>query len=387
MLTLLALVLAAPGPVYDLDDPPTTSVRALDDAKLGTQLDGHLKQKGLTAKNTATGATGTAGLSREVKLALLMALNMTPLSENDLMVEGAGGFTPVEVLWDATTLAYTVGAPRAKLYGAGPTAAELQKKYGVGDFVDDGAAWDSDMLFVVEQVLAKLTPAELALLAGMPFHRIPKPAVPAAKGTLLALYRQDTTLPRARIELYDAARAGDKLRFTGSVDAFVPQSAAMLMHEVGHAVSRAGSQRKFDEVKAARKQLDEAATAFNEGQQKYNADRAEYMKSKDPALGKSLQERGKSAKDEAAKVKALQATWTTLQASALASTQQSPTEAAFLAKLPQASAPTPYGRSLGAEAFAESYRIWKFDRAALERAAPGIAAWFESDAFAGTLAP
>ena len=43
------------------------------------------------------------------------------------------------------------------------------------------------------------------------------------------------------------------------------------------------------------------------------------------------------------------------------------------------------GRTLGAEAFAESYRLWKLDRAALDRAAPGISAWFDSAAFTDTL--
>lgn len=368
----LASLLLTAG-VYDLDDPPWTSVKVLDDAKLAYQVEASLKAKGLTAKGTPAEPT------REVKLALLMALNMTPQAENDLIVEGKGGFTSVEVNWDGAALTYTAGPAREKLYGPGPAREELSKKYGVGEFVDDGVAWDSDMLFVVDQALGKLKPDELAVLAGMPFHRIARGTPPAgAKGTLLALYRQDTTLPRARIELYDGARAGDRLRFTGTPDAPLPQSVAMLMHEIGHAVARAASQKKFDEVRAARKALEDAANAFNENTAKYNADRAEYLKTKDPALAKSLQERGKAAKGEADHVKEVQKKWETLVAEAQASTQQSATESAFLAMFPQAKAPTPYGRTSGAEAFAETYRLWKLDRAALERASPGAAAWLDA---------
>ena len=152
-------------------------------------------------------------------------------------------------------------------------------------------------------------------------------------------------------------------------------------------MSRAGSQGQFDEVKVARKALEDASNAFNEAQKKYDADRAEWAKTKDPELGKALDARAAVTKDEVANVKALQKKWSDLQAGAQRGVQQSPAEAAFLAKLPLASAPTPYGRTLPSEAFAEAYRIWKFDRAALERAAPGIASWFDSEAFTSTLKP
>ena len=380
MTALVLLLLAAPGaPFYEVDDPPRTSVKALDDARLDQVLADQLKSKNVTAKNLATGATDLAGLSREVKQALLMGISARPGAENDLIVEGKGTFTAVEVVYDGATLAYRAGPPRTSLYGPAPSREELQKKYGTGAFVDDGAAWDANMLFVVDTVLGKLSPTELAAIAGIPFHRMPKdPGNRPQRGRSLAMYRQDSQFP-TRIELYDAAADGDRLRFCGSVDAPVPQSAAMLMHEVAHAISRAASRTQFADVTAARAALELAANAFNESQQKYTADAAEYNKSKDPALRKSLDERAAATKDEAAKVKTLQKTWTDLQSAAKSTLAQgSAMEVAYLAKLPLASAPTLYGRTAGPEAFAEAFRMWKFDRIALERAAPGMPAWFDA---------
>lgn len=120
---------------------------------------------------------------------------------------------------------------------------------------------------------------------------MPKDASKRPNPCALAIYRQESDAP-ARLELYDLAVVADRIRFSGSVDAPVTQSAAMLMHEVGHAISRAASRAQF-------------------------------------AL---------------------------------------------------AAAATLYGRTAGPEAFAESFRMWKFDRVALERAAPGMAAWFDAQA-------
>lgn len=47
-------------------------------------------------------------------------------------------------------------------------------------------------------------------------------------------------------------------------------------------------------------------------------------------------------------------------------------------KLPFKKSPTAYGRTSASESFAECLAIHKLDRPALERAAAGIAAWFES---------
>ena len=161
----------------------------------------------------------------------------------------------------------------------------------------------------------------------------------------------------------------------------IRESAAMLMHEVGHAVSRAASRTQFADVATARAALEAASNAFNEGQKQYTADAADYAKSKDPELRKSLDARAAATQDDVAKVKALQKTWQDLQAAAKSTLAQgSAMEQAYLAKLPLAAAPTLYGRTAGPEAFAEAFRLWKFDRVALDRAAPGMAAWFDAQA-------
>lgn len=356
-----SLAAAPTGPFYEIDDPPSTSVKALDDKRLDSVLADQLKGKGVTAKNLTTGATDLTGLTREVKQALLMGISAKPGAENDLIIEGKGTFTAVEVVYEGATLAYRVGPVRTSLYGAAPTREELQKKYGTGAFVDDGAAWDPNMLFVVDTVLSKLTPAELAVIAGLPFHRMPRDASKRGNPRALAIYRQESDAP-ARLELYDLAVVADRIRFCGSVDAPVTQSAAMLMHEIGHAISRAASRAQFAQVATARAALDAAANAFNEAQRKQPSNDA-------------------AAKAEAARIKGLQQTWQDLSSAAKSTLAQgSDLEKAFLAKLPLAAAPTLYGRTSGAEAFAESFRMWKFDRVALDRAAPGMAAWFDAQA-------
>lgn len=370
--------------LYEIDDPPVTSVRKLDDARLASILPAELKKRNLTVKNGATGATDVDGLPREVKQALLMTVSMKPGSEQDLMVENAGKYTPVQVTWDDGVVTFTAGPQRDAIYGKGPDKAELQKKYGVGEFVDDGAAWDADLLYSVDVALSKLTRDELALIAGLSFHRMPKEPT-GRSGRMLAIFRQDSTLPKPRFEVYDASKEVDRVRFCGDPANPVPQSAAMVVHEVAHALSRATASGTLDAVKEARKALDDAAAAFNEGQKQYNADRETYAKTKDPELKKSLQERAAKTKEEMAKVQALQKTWQDLQNAAKQGMGGSATETAFLQKLPLNKAPTPYARTLGSEAFAESYRLWKLDKPALERAAPGISAWFESAAFTDTL--
>lgn len=393
-LSLLGLTLTAPalaaGPFYEGDDPPFDKAAALDETSLTNTLKAQLQSRGVTTvKNTDTGATGTDGLSRELKIALLLGVTSAPGAENDLMIELKGTFTPVEVIVDGASLSYRVGTPRTKLYGEGPSKEALQKKYGIGELKDDGVAWDSDTLFIVDQALSKLTPDELAAVAGVPFHRMEKdPANKAVRGRSVAMYRQDNINP-PRIELYSYAVDADRRKFVGSATAPTPQSVAMLLHETAHAIARRAVRGLAESVKTARAELETASAAFNEGQKKFNADRDTWNQTKDPELGKSLDARTAAAKDDVAKVKAIQKKWSDLQSLAQRElTSAAPLERGLLAKLPLPSSPTAYGRTAVGESFAECFRLWKLDRAALDRAAPAAGAYFDSPDFArGVTAP
>lgn len=386
-MTVLSLALASSalaGPkFYEGNDPPKTSVKALDPARLDRVLAGEFQAKKLVAKNAATGATGFDGLSLEVKQALLMAISMPMNGENDLIVEGKDGtFTAVEVLVEPPDVTFRFSAPRASLYGKAPSREELQKKYGTGPFIDSGATWGNDTLFVVDLALGKLSPEELKAIAGLPFHRMPaEPAGGVARGPgsrAIAIYRQDAA--GSRFEVYDAAPEKDRVRFNGSPDAPIPGSTSTLVHELGHAISRAGSRTEFSEYDTAMAELQAATIAFNEGQKKYNADRAEFQRSKDPELKKSLLAQAAAAKDEMTKVQALQKKVAEADAKRKKTLSGgSPLENAYIAKFPLADAPTLYGRTLVSEAFAEGFSLWKTDRAALERATPGAAAWFDAN--------
>ncbi len=294
-----------------------------------------------------------------------------------------GKLTPVEAHWDGDTITLKVGQPREKVYGK-PTATkeEIQKKYGIGAFVDEDVKWDDDMVYVVESALALLSKEELEGIAGLPFHRMKKDPGGKKGPGLAALYAPE----RGRIEVYDHAMEGDRRKFVGTVDKLLPRSVQTIVHECGHAISRRGSRDAKAKIIVAKKEHDELQTKVQEESKKYNADKAAFNKSKDPELGKSLEERAPAIKQLQADLAEKRKKFDELSAAIVAVEKQgSPLERALDAKHPFKKAPTAYGRTSPGEAYAESFALFKVDRAALERASPGVAAWFESAEYTGLL--
>lgn len=325
-------------------------------------------------------------MSRLEKIALLAASSSQPGNENDMIIELDGQFRPVEALWEGNVITFKVGTPRKKLYGEGPSAEQIQKKYGVGPFVETGGKWDSDTLWIVDTALASLSPEELKGVAGLPFHIMEKdPSNKAVRGRSLAMYRQDAKA--TQIELYRLAIEMDKRKFTGTIDNPTPSSVSMLVHELGHAIAKKTLRDAVANYAPEKAALDELTKRAQEAQKAYNAKRQEYAKSKDPALGKELQaetEAMKKLQEELNAKGKIIAALGGIQARGGAA--PSPVEKALIAKLPQNKAPTAYGRTLPGEAFAECFRLAKMDKAALDRAAPGISAFFASPEYAAAIA-
>ncbi|MCC6810780.1 MAG: hypothetical protein IT381_25350 [Deltaproteobacteria bacterium] len=377
-LLALSLVAPAPAPFYEGDDPPIAKALQLEDKQLTSILTNQLKTRNVTVKNVLSGATDIAGMTHLERAALLAAASSQPGNENDMMLEADGQFTPVETRWDGDVISFRIGAPKKSLYGEGPSAAELQTKYGVGPFVEAGSKWTKEMLWLVDAALATLAKDELAGVAGLPFHIMEKdPSNKAVRGRSVAMYRQEPT--GTQIELYALALESDKRKFVGSVDHPVPNSVSMLVHELAHAISRKthrDAQAAYAPQKAA---YDALAAKAVEMQKAASARLDEYRKTKDEALKKAVDEDNAALKKMQQELNTASKNMAALGAAQRqGGAQPSPVEKAFLAKLPLPKSPTAYGRTLPGESFAECFRLAKLDPAALERAAPGIPAFFAS---------
>lgn len=382
--TLVALVLSlvlsprvrANDAYYEGDDPNPAPL-GYTDAVLTSTIQQEMKRKRVSSiKNLATGATDVAAFARVEKIALLYVLPTKPGAELDVIVEDGGKFTAVETSWDGEVVTFKTGEARAQLYGKASSTEEIQKKFGTGPFVESGAKWDNDSLYVVETALATLSPEELAGVAELPFHRMVKdPSNKATKGTVAAMYVPE----RSQIELYDYAMVVDKRRFVGTVEKPTPLSVFTLVHECGHAVSRKGARESRHRTTVAKQEYDEVNAKLIAEKKTYDADKATYARTRDQALGKSISERTPVLKQLVAdlaekkkKFDAAAAEMTTVE------TKGSAIERALDAKLPFKKSVTNYARTSIAESFAECLALFKLDKKALERAAPGIPAWFES---------
>ncbi|MEZ0227504.1 MAG: hypothetical protein ACAI25_02690, partial [Planctomycetota bacterium] len=324
-------------------------------------------------KNVATGATDNAKLTRVEKIALLYALGGKPGAEADVLVELDGKLTPVELHWDGATISFKVGEAREKLYGKpSATKEEIQKKYGIGAFVDEDAKWDDDMLFVVETALASLSKEELEGVAGLPFHRMKASSSKSLRGAA-AMYVPE----KQRIELYDHAIEGDRRKFMGTVEKPVPRSTFALVHECGHAISRHGARDLRAKAVTTKKEFDDLQAKLIEERKLYNEEKA---------AKKPVDERAATIKQLQADVAEKKKAFDAVAAAMVAGEKQgSALERAFDAKLPFKKSATPYGRTAIGDSYAECFALFKLDRAALERAAPGTPAFFESPDYVGLL--
>ena len=366
------------GAYYDGDDPNPAPLKYTDET-LTASLALNMKNRNVTAVKNAAGAVDPGKLSRVEKIALMYLVTTKPGAELDVVVEDKGQFFAVETYWEGDTFTVKAGAPREKIYGQASAKEEISKKYGVGPFVDEDAKWDNDSLYVVETALSTLSKIELEGIAGLPFHRLKKdPSGKAVRGTAIAMYVPE----KNRIELYDGGIDADKRKFFGTADKPMPLSVATVIHECGHAIARAGNRVLKQQLIALKAEYDAMQEKLLADRKKYNEDKATYARTKDAALGTALNERGKVlqqlSKDAAEKAKTFQA----LSAKMVGEDKGSALEKALEAKLPVKSSPTVYGRTSPAESFAECLAIYKLDRAALERAAPGVPAWFESAEYA-----
>ena len=216
-----------------------------------------------------------------------------------------------------TPISVKVGLDGSVYASAGATMPKLRAWSGPRQVATAKAGGSG----VLGAALARLSKAERSVLDTIHWRRGGR--APGAKG---GHYQQRGC--NAQIHMYDRAFAADRLQFTG--DPGKPSQAALrsLLHEIGHAIHHRPSRKAWCNYEAF-KSRGEARPANQWGQQAQNLD----------ASG-------------------------------------GPVLAAYERALGDHKAPTTYGEESVAESFAESFSIWKTDRAALKRALPHIAQWF-----------
>lgn len=303
-----------------------------------------IERRGATKQvvwSAADASTDTlADVTKAERVALLSLMGRQARgAEFDLLIPQAGNtFIPVTAWWDtADIVSFQSGPEWTPPASAGVTAAKLQERFKVGAFIDGDVAWNESALAAVEQALATLSPEELALVSKLSFRRA------RTSGKHLALYmRGDTS---NHIEVYDTAFSLDGEQFVGEPSAPRAFLLTALVHELGHAIADARMRElgiKNLELKKAWEQL--------------------------KAEGKSTDADFQKADGAVRKLLAIDA----------ANAKGRPVEREFVTVFPMNRSPTPYGRTKPAEHFAESFTLWKNDRAALARISAEAAAWFDA---------
>jgi hypothetical protein len=295
--------------------------------------------------SAADAATDTlAGVSKAERVALLSLMGRQARgSEFDLLIpQSDGSFIPVTAWWDTPEVVGFASGPAWTPVDAAVTVEQLREKYKVGEFTEGDAKWDAKALAAIGQALGTLSPDELALVAGLKFRR-----ARTAGGKHAALYhRGDAT---NHIEVYDVAFSLDGEQFVGAPSA--PRSYLLLplLHELGHAIADA-RMRELGIANVALRAKWEALKAENKAPEATSAafETANNAVKKLLAIDAANAKPGRPAERELATV------------------------------FPQNRSPTNYGRTKPAEHFAESFTLWKNDRAALARISPEAAAWFDA---------
>jgi hypothetical protein len=241
----------------------------------------------------------------------------------------------------------------------------LSARWGIGSLTSDGATWSPRALEVADLALARLSPAERKVLAGVPFIRRPR----GERADLGALYVQNTCA--AQVLVFDSALHADADQFVGEPEAPLQSSARTFLHEFGHALHNHPGREAWCKIDRAQRALAQRVTELNRRGQRFNA-RPESAR------------RGPDAQREAsslgAEVEAVERTGKTLKADArraLALVERGPVLEAYARALGGGSAPTRYGTVSLAESFAESFSLFRTDPAALRRLVPTVSAFFE----------
>ncbi|MEE2644299.1 MAG: hypothetical protein VYD19_05150 [Myxococcota bacterium] len=225
--------------------------------------------------------------------------------------------------------------------------AELRARYGTLDFKREGdARWGQPARYALDQTLAQLSEAERRLLRGIPFVRSPG----NGKGRRAGEYVQQAC--DAKIYIYNRAFKIRRSTFMGSISAPKPTVAAVLVHELGHALHRLRDRRMWCRYQREIAALDARIKRYNRSANKRQGE----------LQAIEAEKRGIKSLERALKAEGA-----------------GPVLSAYRAAVSRGRAPTRYGESSLAEAFAEAFALYRIDPAALKRVSPEAHRWFSGD--------
>ncbi len=195
----------------------------------------------------------------EPGLAAIWALSTTKMGQGevDFLYPDGTRQVPVSVFREGSVLSVALG-PATDLRPRGDVdGSTIVARYGIEAVRDGEARWTPAERVLLDRALATLDERELRAIRGVPFvrntrqHRRLK--VPHA-----AWYEMDPG-GRARIVVLDGAFGHTESGFVGSPTAPEPPSSLVVLHEVGHALTRAALVEKLGSLVVSGRELDAAA--------------------------------------------------------------------------------------------------------------------------------
>ncbi len=300
-------------------------------------------------------------------------------AELDVLVEGSGAGDPARIWSVARDLGHGLsierGAAREPPGRSDPSPAELERRFSIGPLEDGpGAQWSADERRMLALSLELLTPAELELLAALPFGRQRVGPDPRHAG----LYVRNEQARGGEILLFDLAFA-DSDSYVGGREGAHPYAVYVILHEVGHAIAKLYRERVLLQYSKDIATYNELVAKVNAGVDEYRrgaqllaADRP--MKTSER---RALERRQQALESDIAGVKRLLAR-AKRQLAKMEKLAAGPTplEQRYAELARAFKGPTPYGRTDVSESFAESFALFHIDPGSLRRLSPEVHAWF-----------
>lgn len=278
-------------------------------------------------------------------------------------------------VWEEGSVWRVQRVPNRQTRTSGLSMEQLVKTYDLGTMsVENGARWEPAATAAVRGALEVLTPEERAFLANVRWVRRPRPTrAMSTTGLHAATYIVDDA--DARIEVYDDTLV-PTTRFVGPLDRPSTPATAVILHEMGHAIAdaplralAADYERQRLAHDAGRKQLETDLAVHNQAIDRFN-------KTRNAALGQSLERDGPRIRAEAQRLNERAAQLAVARAAMEGGQQVSPMARLFAEEV--GGTATAYARHTPDEAFAEAFALYHLDPDALERAQPGALAWFRA---------
>jgi hypothetical protein len=288
-------------------------------------------------------------------------------AEIDLLVAGTGAPDDPDRMWTvrrdlAGGIVVLKGAPPLPLDGPDPTPAELSARFDIGALEESDAAWSPDERRALAKALELLAPDELALIAGTTFRRAKRQQQGRA-----ALHTPSSLGEPSRISLFDTAfePADGGVAYVGTPERVVPSSVFVILHEIGHVISKAERRRLLLERQAQVESYSIAARTLDLAARESARDAGLQLEREAEMARASLELEGRFAS-----IRALDGQLEALR-TGLASVEQRYAELPFALE-----GPTPDGRGDPRESFAESFALYHVDPESLRWIAPQTLAWF-----------